>query len=69
MGSYPANKLGVFDLGGNVSEWCEELTARGRMGILTGAHVTGSCIPIRCFLPRGNTTNLTKEAKESVSVW
>ena len=27
--SYPANKLGIFDLGGNVWEWCEDLYTPG----------------------------------------
>ncbi len=36
-GSFAANSLGIFDLGGNVWEWCEDLYKSGsRWGVLRG---------------------------------
>ncbi len=46
VGSFAANSLGIFDLGGNAREWCEELFSGSKMGhVLRGAccvdHVRG----------------------------
>lgn len=36
VGSYPANALGIFDMHGNVWEWCEDLFEGGPYRVLRG---------------------------------
>ena len=36
VGSFPANALGLYDMGGNVSQWCEDRFGRGPRGPIYG---------------------------------
>jgi formylglycine-generating enzyme required for sulfatase activity len=37
VGSFPPNRYGIYDLGGNLSEWCEDLdSGKHKVGTLRG---------------------------------
>jgi formylglycine-generating enzyme required for sulfatase activity len=46
VGSYPPNKIGIFDLQGNVWEWCMDWADDGRRNILRGGSWANGQLPL-----------------------
>lgn len=45
VGSFKPNELGIYDLGGNIYEWCIDFADDGKRHILRGASWTTSSLP------------------------